>query len=227
MRLRVAAYNVHGLRAGPDRVAAALEQLRPDVLLLQETGRRGRLARLAAALGMQAAADPRSPLRRRVPNAVLVRPPWRVAEHRLHRFARSALLFPRGALLARVLRPGRELWAVSVHLGLRPAERRRHAAELLGVCAGLAGPVVIGGDLNELPDGRNAAALATRYRDAHAAAGAGGGETFPAARPTARIDYVFVSPSVAVVACRVADGPAVAAASDHRPVVADLELPDG
>ncbi len=46
--------------------------LRPDVLLLQETGSRRDLRRFAHDVGMRAARDPWSPLRRRVKNAVLL-----------------------------------------------------------------------------------------------------------------------------------------------------------
>ena len=58
--------------------------------------------------------------------------------------------------------------------------------------------------------------------DAWAAVGDGPGHTFPALRPIARIDHVLVSADVrpeaaAVVATR---------ASDHRPLVVDVDLPD-
>lgn len=39
------------------------------------------------------------------------------------------------------------------------------------------------------------------------------------------LDYILVSPAVRVAAARVLTGPAVEAASDHRPVLADLEVP--
>ncbi len=127
---------------------------------------------------MDVAADPRSPLRRRVKDAVLVRPPWRIVEHRQRRFADAARFYPRGALIAQVGRAGRRVWAVSIHLGLAPTERNAHVHELTDLCAGLAGgPVVIGGDLNATPDERAVRWLADRYWDAWAtmAAGRGGG----------------------------------------------------
>lgn len=75
MRLRIVVYNVRGFRDGADRVAAVLHHLRPDVVLMNESGGRRRLRRLARDVEMDVAPDPRSPLRRRVKNAVLVRPP--------------------------------------------------------------------------------------------------------------------------------------------------------
>nr|MBA3691424.1 endonuclease [Actinomycetota bacterium] len=40
MRLTVVTYNVRGFRDGVDRLAAVVERLAPDDLLLQETGPR-------------------------------------------------------------------------------------------------------------------------------------------------------------------------------------------
>jgi endonuclease/exonuclease/phosphatase family metal-dependent hydrolase len=226
VRLTVVTYNVRGFRDGPDRVAEIVERLAPDVLLLQETGRRRTLRRVASGLGMDVAADPWSPLRRRVKDAVLVRPPWRLVEHRQRRFADAARFYPRGALIAQVGRAGRRVWAVSIHLGLAPTERNAHVHELTDLCAGLAGgPVVIGGDLNATPDERAVRWLADRYWDAWATvATGGGGETFPAHDPTARIDYLFASAGLRVTSARV---PVRAAdASDHLPLAADLEVED-
>jgi endonuclease/exonuclease/phosphatase family metal-dependent hydrolase len=223
--LRVVSYNVRGFRDGPDDVAAVIRRLRPDVLLLNETGPRRRLRRLARSTGMRAAADPWSPLRRRVKNAVLVRPPWRVVEHRLVRFARSRRWYPRGALVATIEAPEARAIAVCVHLGLHPVERRRHAEELVTLLRRERDPVVIGGDLNERPDGRAVAALAERFRDAWPPGDEVAGETFPAPEPTARIDYVFVSEGIRVERAMVPPTPDVRTASDHRPVVGEVTLP--
>jgi endonuclease/exonuclease/phosphatase family metal-dependent hydrolase len=223
--VRVLVYNVRGFRDGLDRVTAVLRRFEPDLVLLNETGARHRLRRLARAVGLHEAADPWSPLRRRVKNAVLVRPPWRVREHRLVRFAGSARWYPRGALVALVQRPGAELWAAAVHLGLRPAERRRHAAEIVELL-GAREPLLLGGDLNELPDRGAARVLGERLGDAWVLGGDAGGETFPAEGPTARIDYLFVSGDVRVQRIVVPSLPEVRRASDHRPVVAEVALPD-
>jgi len=222
MRVRVVAYNLHNFRDDRASLLALLRDLAPDVVLLNETGARHRLRRLARELGMAAAADPSSPLRRRVKDAVLVRPPLALAEYRQHRFARSARFYPRGALLARVDAGPVRWWAVAIHLGLRGDERLRHVAELLAELADLDDPIVVGGDANERPDGPAMARLRDRLVDiAHGAAAAG---TFPSDVPTARIDHVFVSSDVRVVNTFVPDDARVARASDHRPVVADLEI---
>ncbi len=216
-------YNLRGLRSGVDTVSRVIEPEAPDIVLAQESGGRRRFRALASARGMEAASDPISFPRRRVKDAVLARPPWRVAEHRLVRFAGSARFYPRGALVARLRHAeGEELTAVSVHLGLRPAERLHHARELLGLAGAAA--LVLGGDLNELPDGRAVALLGTGLTDAWSLAGSGPGGTIPSDAPNARIDYVFAGGGVPVLGVRVPGGPFATGASDHLPVVADLEL---
>ncbi len=226
MRLRVVVYNVRGFRDGLDLVAKVAGHFRPDLVLLNETGARRRLRRFAKRMEMRVAADPLSFPRRRVKNAVLVRPPWRVVGHRLHRFAGSRNLYPRGALIAHVGRAGHRLWAVAVHLGLNPVERRHHVEELADLLRGLWGPLVLGGDLNEAPGGRAVRFLADRYWDAWLLGGDVAGDTFPSDEPSARIDYLFVSEGVRVERVIVPPTPDARAASDHRPVVAELVLPD-
>jgi endonuclease/exonuclease/phosphatase family metal-dependent hydrolase len=110
-----------------------------------------------------------------------------------------------------------------VHLGLSSRERPRHAAELLTTLRELDGPVVVGGDLNEGPDGDAVAALTAELRSGRSIAG-GDHPTFPAGDPTAGIDDVLVAGGAAIASFRVGESDAVQKASDHRPVIADLEL---
>jgi endonuclease/exonuclease/phosphatase family metal-dependent hydrolase len=227
MRLRVLVYNVRGFR-GVDRAAAAVAGQAPDLAMLNECGTGRRLRRFADALDMDAAAPRLWPLVRTVRNAVLVRPPWRVIGSRLHRFERSQPLHPRGALVAQVGRAGFRVSALSVHRGLSPTERRRHAEELTDQTLSLPGPFLVGGDLNEGPDGKSATWMADRMWDAWAAASspndAGGGATFPSDHPSARIDYLFASEHFEVRGAEVLDGADAREASDHLPLLVDLEL---
>src|SRR5436309_12412838 len=224
MQIRVLVYNLRGFRAGPKVVAEAVAEHRPDIALVQECASRRRLRRFARGLEMQAVSTRLFPLVRQVRNAILVRPPWRVVSFRLHRFERSQRFHPRGALIAVVGRAGYRVAAPSIHLGLAPAERIRHAHVLAHLALGMAEPVLIGGDVNEGPDGKAASWLAARFWDAWATAGEGRGETFPSGDPTARIDYLFTSAQFRIERATVVDTPQTRAASDHLPLLADLAL---
>lgn len=225
MRLRVVVWNVRGFRDGLDLVLKVAGLFEPDLVLLNESGSRRSLRRFGKGMRMAVAADPWSPLRRRIKDAVLVRPPWRIVEHRLHCFADVRRPFyPRGALIAHVGCSGLRMWVISVHLGLHPVERLHSAEELSDLTRGLKGPVLIGGDCNETPDGTAIGFLSERFWDAWLLGGDVVGETFPAKDPTARIDFLFVSEGIAVERVLVPSGPDARAASDHLPVVAELTL---
>jgi endonuclease/exonuclease/phosphatase family metal-dependent hydrolase len=225
VRLRVVAYNVRGFRDGFDRLVRLVAHFEPDVLLLNETGGRWRLRRFAKALGMQLAADPWAWFHRRVKDAVLVRAPWWISGHRQHRFEGTPAMYPRGALVAELQNGAARLIAVSTHLGLHPLERL-HDAHEIGRLVHHTTPAVIGGDLNEKPDGRAVALLSERFGDAWQMGGDADGDTFPADEPTARIDYLFVTRGIAVERVIVPPGEDARRASDHRPLAAELTLPD-
>ena len=216
--IRVATWNVHGLRGGVDAVAAVVRGEAVDVLLLQESGPRRRLRALGASLGMVVCDDPPAFPRRRIQNAVLVRPPRAVRSHGLDRFHGGSVLSPRGALVA-VLD---DLIAVSVHLGMAGPERGRHAEELLELVDAADGSIVIGGDLNAHPDDTMPTAIARRYPDAWEATrdDQEQGNTFPSDGPVARIDYLFAGLALRPLRAWTAGG----TVSDHRMVIADLQL---
>jgi len=219
-QIRVATWNVHGLRAGVEAVAKLVRGERVDRLLLQESGPRRRLRALGATLGMVVCGDPPAFPRRRIQNAVLVRPPREIRSPRLVRFDGGSLVHPRGALIARL----DDVTVVSVHLGLKSAERGRQVTQLLEILRGIDEPVVIGGDLNALPGDAAPARLATSYPDAWSHVDGGEGQdpgwTFPSHKPTARIDFLLSSATVRPLRAWSAGG----AASDHLMVVADLSV---
>jgi endonuclease/exonuclease/phosphatase family metal-dependent hydrolase len=216
--MRVATWNVHGLRARAEAVAGVVRDQAVDILLLQESGPRRRLRALGATLGMVVCGDPPAFPRRRIQNAALVRPTPGVRSHRLIRFDAGSVLHPRGALIVRL----DDLTAVSVHLGLKGAERGRHVERLLEILRDIDEPVVIGADLNAHPEDAGPARIAASYPDVWTRAGDGEGRTLPSHTPTARIDYLFASPAVQPLRAWTAGG----TVSDHLMVVADLRLQD-
>ena len=217
--LRAATWNVHGLRGGVEAIASVIRAEEIDILMVQESGPRRRLRSLGETLGMIVCADPPAFPRRRVQDAVLVRPSRQVRTHRLVRFEGGSLVHPRGALIARL----DGVTAVSVHLGLDPAERGRHAEQLLDMLREAAGTVVIGGDLNAHPQDATPTRVSAGYRDLWTQIGEGGEHTFPSDAPTARIDYLFAGPTVQPLRGWTAGG----RVSDHLMVVADLRMEDG
>ncbi|MDP9394918.1 MAG: endonuclease/exonuclease/phosphatase family protein [Actinomycetota bacterium] len=229
--LRVITWNVRHLRDDAGALAAVLRALDPDVVCLQETPRglrhRARLAALARAAGLVVVAGGRSAGY----TAVL-------AHRRTSSTDRCELLFPRrpglhqrGVALVSFRTRAGVVAVGSVHLGLDAEERLDHVDRLLHLAAGLTdGPVVLGGDLNESPGGPAWRALSRRFADASELVGARGaaGPTYPARAPRVRIDAVFVAPAVRVRSADVpplpAGVPAYEVATDHLPVLADLEL---
>lgn len=222
MRLVVASYNVQSFRAGVGRAAQVLGDEKPDLVMVQECGPRRTLRRFSRIVEMDVVSSHR--LFTRIQNAVLFRPPWRLFGMEIHDLPSEGRTHPRGFIVISLRARGAPLTVVSAHLGLVPRERESHARQLTDHVMGINGPLILGVDLNEGPDGPAARWVAERLFDAGAHAGVGPRETFPARGPTARIDYVFVNEPVSVGRCWVASTQASAEASDHRPVLAELDV---
>jgi endonuclease/exonuclease/phosphatase family metal-dependent hydrolase len=247
-RIRVLTYNLRDLKDDAAAVARVVRAVAPDVACLQEVPRHvfaghrvGGLADACRLLwsggGVRSGGtavltslrvDQRSSLAARLPVKGLFA--------RTRGFASAVVAVPGGPTLT----------VASVHLGLGADERQRLAALVLGqLQASGPAPYVVAGDFNEPPGGPAWRVFGAVVRDASAAlAGAGGaagpggasgsggaGLTFPARAPRQRIDAVLVSAGLLVHSVRVvgvADGvdPAdLLAASDHLPVVVDLQIP--
>ncbi|WP_405084546.1 endonuclease/exonuclease/phosphatase family protein [Microbispora sp. NBC_01389] len=251
--LRVATYNVRGLKDDRRALARVIRALRPDVLCLQEVPRlpvrrHGRpvfsravpvsLTALARAAGLCVAAGGRLN-----GTAVLASPAVRLLRGEGRRL-RWFTGLERRAVAVAVVEKGRDRYAVcSAHLDLLAGARLSHAAEIVPILEGAArefgAAPVLAGDLNEPPGAPVWRLLGARYADCFAAApeaggsrtadgmaesGGGGGATFPARDPRVRIDAIFAGPGLMVLSCGGADVPPgdLAAASDHRPVVAEV-----
>ena len=101
--LRVATWNVHGLRGGLESIARVVHAEGVDILLVQESGSRRRLRALGRTVGMIVCADPWAFPRGRIQNAILVRAGFgSVLSHGLQRFSGGSFLSPRGMLFAEV-----------------------------------------------------------------------------------------------------------------------------
>ncbi|MFD7766063.1 endonuclease/exonuclease/phosphatase family protein [Streptomyces sp. NPDC059787] len=242
--LRVATYNIHA-GAGQDQVfdldrtAAALRDLRADVIGLQEVdvhwGARSDFAdearALAEKLDMRVFFAPiydldpadRDGERRRFGVAVLSRHPVLAAEN--HEITRLSTQTPDpvpapapGFAEVVVDVRGTHVHVYTTHLDHRadPSVREAQVADMLGVLAADRGPKVLVGDFNAEATAPELAPLWERLRDA--APDAGG--TYPAIDPVKRIDLITVSSGIRVTGARTV----ATEASDHRPVVTDLRV---
>lgn len=242
--LRVLSFNIHtGIGADGTldlaRTAAAIRDTRADVVALQEvdvhwdarSDFRDQARELAGLLRMRVFfapiydLDPLTPgaHRRQYGVAVLSRFPVLHTEN--HEITRLSTQDPNpvpapapGFAEAVVLAHGVAVHVYSTHLDYRadPAVRAAQVADTLRIMSGDRGPQVLLGDFNAPHDAPELGPLWTVLTDA----APGGGDTYPAAEPTRRIDYVTVSDEVSV---RSASVPATLA-SDHRPVLARLSV---
>jgi endonuclease/exonuclease/phosphatase family metal-dependent hydrolase len=132
---------------------------------------------------------------------------------------------------------GAALWVTTTHLSTRsPAERAEQIAAIAQLHTEPMQTGVLVGDFNADPGAPELAPLTGRFADAWELAPdredragwrfwqARHGGTHPARRPHRRIDQVWVSPGVGVARAHVLDG---AGASDHLPLVVDLQVQSG
>ncbi|WP_327413541.1 endonuclease/exonuclease/phosphatase family protein [Streptomyces sp. NBC_01233] len=230
--IRVLSYNIRSLRDDEEALARVIRACEPDLVFVQEAPRffrwRKHAARLAAKCdlvvlgGGATAAGPLllCSLRvfvERTQDVLLPRTPG------LHRRGFATAVVRIGAARAGL---------VCAHLSLDRAERQAQAEMLLDCAAAMDVPhVIAAGDVNEVPGGPAFGQLAGTLQDCWPAAPWGGERTFPASAPDRRIDAVFASGGVEVLACGVPAGlPGVSAtdlrsATDHLPVLAALRLP--
>ena len=233
-RVRLLSYNVRSLRDDRAALVRVIRACDPDVVCIQESPRYWKPLKQAARLahrtgtvilsgGGRVAAGPLLLGRLRVD----------VLETRDRLLPKTRGLHARGFATALLRIGGSAPFAVtSCHLSLDPAERLRQFA-MLPDQFGPGEHGVIAGDLNEHPDGPGWRRLAERYQDAHATAPWGGTWTSVPRNPHQRIDAVFATPGIEVLACGVPHGlpgvdPAdLIAATDHLPVLAVLRVPAG
>jgi endonuclease/exonuclease/phosphatase family metal-dependent hydrolase len=250
--VRRVSFNVHhgvGADGRHDlpRLATVLAGLDADLLCLQEVDRHygersedvDQALLLARALDMQLAwgpaiDEPRADgPRKQYGNALLSRLPILISD--VHRLPGGGE--PRCALRAMIELDGAALWVTATHLSTGDPARR--AAQATAVAALHTDPMetgVVVGDFNTGPDAPELAPLRERLTDAWLRARARDdragwrfwradeGDTFPASGPRIRFDQVWVSPGVEVAAAHVVDAEG---ASDHLPLVVDLEVPSG
>ena len=238
MRIRIATWNVHSCvgtdgRLDPDRVADVIATLDADFVALQEvdsrahrTGGVNQLALLERRLGLHALAGPcLIASDGDFGNALLSRQPAVAVSHI---DLSIAGLEPRGAIDARFDQAGAQLRIVATHLGLSRHERRRQIARLNEALTGAAEDVdgaaatVLLGDFNEWRPGALSRVRIVGRRPAAISRV----RSFPSRAPLLRLDRIMVEPQPSRFVPRARSAGPVRVASDHLPVVADLEWPE-
>ena len=222
--MRLLTYNIRSLRDDGSAVARVIRDARPDVVCIQEAPRflrwRSKCAALARRSGLVIVGGGRPA----AANLLLSTLAVEVESSRDVLFSQDARLHQRGAAIA-VLRLGAARVAVAgTHLDLVEAPRLQHIAELeqaLDEHVPDGVPTVVAGDINDRPGSPAWQLLTERRVDA---VPAGDGFTYSATRPRRRIDGVFADPALRIASADVIDSPDVKIASDHRPVLVELEL---
>ncbi len=223
--LRVMSYNVHMQKDDVVALAEAVREAAPDVVIVQEAPRRFRwrtkCAALARSFGMVVAEGGLPALG----NLLLTTLRVRVHETRCLRYPLTPGRHMRGAAFAECSVGPAHFTVAGSHLSTDPTERPSQA-ELLREAMGQAGaPLVFGGDLNENSGGSAWRTLVDGRQDAAAVTGCDDRLTFSCANPRDRIDALFVDPRITIRAYEVVDTPLTRRASDHFPILVDLELP--
>lgn len=225
-RIRLLSWNIHG-GIGSDgrydlsRIVDLIAHHDPDIVALQEVDSRGRaghetpLPFLCNALGEHAAEGRTlSAPDGHYGHCIISRFPLRrTATHNLSFSARE----PRCAIVADVEAPSGRFRLVTTHLGLGIRERRAQAAKLAALASEGEGPCVMMGDFNDwFAFGRVRRSL-KRVLPARTME-----RTFPSLLPLLRLDRIYCRAPARLVASWTGRGAAIA--SDHLPIIADIEI---
>jgi len=242
MKLRLMTYNVHRCvgtdkKLDVERVAAVIAHSRPDIVALQvldvgraRTGSVDQARGLAELLGMRSHFHAALHVEEeQYGDAILTALPERlVRAGALPGYPRIRGLEPRGAVWVAVDVGGVELQVINTHLGLVPGEQQVQATALLGeqwmMADAFTAPAVLLGDFNATPYSQTYRMLQTVMRDAQVGRRTSPTATFPSRFPFMRIDHVFVSGGIEVLSVASPYDPVARVASDHLPLIVDLEI---
>jgi endonuclease/exonuclease/phosphatase family metal-dependent hydrolase len=226
--LRLLSYNVRSMRDDRAALARVIRSAEPDVVCVQEAPRFLRWRSTCAALARTSGLVVVGGGRPAGANLIMSTLGVDVLSTADVLFTKDPGLHQRGAAIAVLRLRGATFAVAGTHLDVRAEPRLRHVAELHAAIERHVPPDVpaaVAGDINDRPGSAPWQALAALRPDAFAAAGTGGAFTSAARRPHQTIDGIFADPRITVVSARVLDGADVEIASDHRPLLVELDLP--
>jgi endonuclease/exonuclease/phosphatase family metal-dependent hydrolase len=236
--MRVLTYNVHSCigtdqKLAPARIAGVIARANADVVCLQEielcrarTNHEDQAALIAEMLGMAFEFHPtisREP--EHFGDAILSRHPMTLK--RKATFPPVPNPIPnenRGAIWAVIEIEGTRWNVVNTHFGLGREERRLQALHFASewIAPALPGPLVICGDFNSRPGSRVHGILSEKVTDIFRLNKARRPRTFSTNLPVVCLDYIYVSPKIAVDRAEVINDKVARVASDHYPLIAEL-----
>lgn len=240
--IRIITYNVHSCvgidgSLSPSRIARALAEYAPDIVALQEldVGRarsehEDQAHTIAEKLSMHLHFHPAMHIEEeRYGDAILTRYPMKVRRSEaLPGLSERVGIEPRGALWVEVQVGGHQLQIITTHLGLTRQERKIQGEALLEWIdeAEKFGPVLLCGDFNAFPNSELYNLLNARLSDVEGKlAEKRPSKTWPSSYPCFRIDYIFAGEEFRVKNVLVPRTTLTRLASDHLPLVVDIELP--
>jgi endonuclease/exonuclease/phosphatase family metal-dependent hydrolase len=228
--LRVVTYNVHECvgtdgRQDPDRIASVVSELDADIVALQEFTYPASVALetrspvlFTTMDSYECALGPTRQTRKQecFGNALFTRHPI-VDVHRIDLSIERRE--PRGALAATVDVGGTPVHILAAHLGLRIRERRFQVRQILEYLNSVRNALyVVLGDFNDWLPGRSVVHVLDRRLGKPPCPA-----SFPAYRPVVPLDRIWVHPTRALRRIFTHATPTARLASDHLPVVADID----
>lgn len=236
-RLRIMTFNVHSCvgtdgKLDPARIADVIAACEPDIVGLQEldlgrarTRTIDQAAVIASLLNMKALFHPAMhKAEEKYGDAILTALPTETKKTG----ALPSIGEPRGAAWVEIQWNGMALQVFNTHLGLRRRERMTQITTLLGSgwlnhpdCAGH--PRILMGDLNAVPASGVYRRITRNMHDIWKSAGKTPQATFPSRYPFFRLDHIFLSDELRAVNAHVRSTPFSRSASDHLPLIGDVE----
>jgi endonuclease/exonuclease/phosphatase family metal-dependent hydrolase len=155
--------------------------------------------------------------------------PFRVVQQREYDLSYQPHREPRYCLRVDIeVEPGAVLHVFNCHLGLSARERAFQRKQMLSdailLSEELHHPVILMGDFNDRPISVVHRNLRKHFTDAFTAAGKRWGPTFRVGPIPFRLDHIYISRGIRVLDCWVRNDELTRVASDHRPVIASLEV---
>jgi endonuclease/exonuclease/phosphatase family metal-dependent hydrolase len=239
-RLKLLTYNIHS-GVGVDkqydlgRIGRVLDDERPDIAALQElecgSGRTSfddQSSVLATNLALTSSFCPTRPAEEGS-FGIGVLSAFPVLHQQQYDLSYRTGREPRSCLRVDLeVAPGAVLHVFTCHLGLsaweRTFQRKQMVSDAILLSQELRHPVVLMGDLNDRPISVVHRHLRKHFSDVFAAAGIRGGPTFRSGPVALRLDHIYVSRGIRVLECRVRNDELTRLASDHRPVIASVEV---